>query len=423
MGECMKKALALCCILLIIFSGCGVYSPESHFDTEKTVLSLMLPQTHYKDFLQKLIADFELENPSLQMEAQIIPDNQWLDLVKRKIAVSETPDIIRIDRGLLMDVGVDHFVEFDSSAAWYDRVIPEQLANKKIGGRLYGLPISSNTSVGIAYNKRLFNELGLKIPKSMDELLSICDYFKNDGKVIPLYASDKDAWTAQISFDAAAPQAVDGQIWEKIKNGELHWSEVPEFAEILDAFAALRAQGYTNKDYLTSTYASAVEAMAREEVAMYVTGQFFLYDVSRKNSDAELAMFPVPYSGDLLTIINGPGQLSVFSNSANIGEAKIFLEWFSRPENMDIFGAGWNNFPVFKDQKLELGDWQRFLYDEYISQGKTVMEVSNIMSGIDLNDFWIYQQEMLSGLLTAQEALRLWDESFARQMLEKGDWN
>ena len=416
----MKRAVCLAMsVLLLSLTGCVPNDAGKDPPPDPVTLSLMLPQSHYKDFLKASIARFEEEHPEIRIDAQVIPDNQWIGLVKQKIAVGETPDLIRIDRSLIQDVGPQHFITFDESAPWYDRVLPDQLESKLIDGKLYGLPVGGTSSVGIVYNRALFQQYHVDVPTDMESWKAACVKLRDAG-VVPLYASDKDPWTVGLGFTASAPQVLPESTWDALLNGTLHWYEVPEFYEILDTFRSFREEGLTNPDYLSAAYASAVTAMARGEAAMYITGHFFITDVLQEAPDLDLMMMPVPYRSGVLTIIPGPGQISVFQNSAHQEEAKVFLDWFSQPDNMDIFLAGWVHTAVFKDQNLQLPDWQQELYDTYISAGRTVPQMDSILSGIDLNDFWTCQQEMAAGRLTAEQVLTRWDASFAQQLSDKG---
>lgn len=414
----MKKGIALVLILAVSFgfSACSAMEKKRGKDEpEEVTLSFMLPQTHYKDFLKDSISRFEQEYPHIHIDPLVIPDNQWIDLVKRKVSVGETPDIIRIDTTLVTDVGTQHFYEFDSSAPWYSRAIPEQIESKLIDGRLYGLPIGSESSVGIVYNRQLFEENGIEIPNNYEEMAEACKAFKAKG-ITPLYASDKDSWTVQISFSAAATQTVSPSVWSNLRSGKLKWNEVEEFETILEDFLALRTNGYTNDDYLEATYASAVAAMADGAAAMYIIGQFFVNDVLAQNPEMDLVMAPVPYSKDLLTVIPGPGMFSVFNSTPNLEEALLFLDWFSQPDNMDAFIGGWGHMPLYIDQKLVLPPWQKYLMDEYVYAGKTVLNINEMYAGISFQNFWDLQQEMMAGLLSPQEVLNEWETDFAGQV-------
>ncbi|WP_343249873.1 ABC transporter substrate-binding protein [Diplocloster hominis] len=388
-------------------------------DGEEVTLSFMLPQTHYKDFVKDLTAQFEEENPGYKIDVQAIPDNQWIDLVKTKVAVEETPDIIRIDKSLMLEVGEDNFLEMTEEQPWYSRAIESQMEPKMIDGKLYGMPASGDTAVGLLYNKKLFDENNVKVPANTAELYEACEIFKEKG-ITPVYASDKDTWTTQVWFTGAAPQVVPEETFAKLMSGEVTWTDVPEFEDVIAKMGELREKGYTNADFMAATYDSAQAAMANGEAAMYVSGQFAIGDIQKINPDVDIRMSVLPYEKDVLAVSKGPGQFSIFKNSKNVEAAEKFLDWMSQPEHMDIFLAGWGEYPLFKDQKMELPAWQQDLNDGYMTTGNTAVETNSLLTGIDLNDFWSYQQEMLTGSITAKEVMEKWDVSFADQAKAKG---
>jgi ABC-type glycerol-3-phosphate transport system substrate-binding protein len=373
----------------------------------------MLPQTHFKDFLKESIRQFE-EQEHVKINVQVIPDNQWVNLIKTKVFTNETPDIVRIDKSVMMQIGTDRFVELDASEPWMERVIPGELESKLIDGKVYGLPVSSNSTIGIIYNKKLFSENGLTVPRSIDELWVTCQRFNERG-IIPLYASDKDSWTTQTWFTSAAPQVAPDGTWAKLMTNRVHWSDIDEFTQVLNDMVALRANGVTNRDYMIATYTSAVDAMSSGLAAMYVSGHFFINDVLEKNPDIELEMAPMVYD-DKLTVIESQGMFSIFQNSEHVDLAKAFLNWFSQAENMDVFTKGWGYTPIFNDQKVALPEWQEVLNRDYIRPGKVVPHVDSRLVGVDFVDFWGYQQELVVGDLTAEETLRKWDQAYAQQM-------
>ena len=415
----MKKLWPLLCAALLLW-GCGYMEKSDKAQAEPCSLTFMMPQSHAKDFLLELLADYEEENPEIKIEIQRIPDDQWIDLVHSKAAVGEMPDIIRLDKWVLEAVDTRHFVEFDEKTSWYDRVNPEQLENKLIGGKLYGLPIASTSGIGLIYNKEIFDSLGLAVPTTLEELHQVCEEIRRAG-ITPLYASDKEAWTIQVAFNCMVMQYTDGETWEKLKTNRQKWSEVEEYHKILEDIAGLREAGYTNPDYMEATYNGAVEAVAGGKAAMYVMGQFFISDVSQVNPNCELMMVPFPYNGsDTLSVVSGAGMFAVCRDSEHVEEAKAFLEWFSRPEHMNKFNEGWNHPPVFKEQDWHMKNWQRYIYDNYILTGKTVVQIDETLNGINLNGLWNNLKEMLSGRMEAEEVLEKWDEDFGEQMRYKG---
>lgn len=414
----MKKFWAVALSACLALCGCG-QAEEGGREEQEISLTFMMPQSHAKDFLLELIAEYEEENPGITLEIQRIPDDQWIDLVHSKAAVDELPDIIRLDKWVLEAVGTQHFVEFDAEDAWYSRVLPSQLENKLIGGKLYGLPIASTSGLGLIYNEKIFRELDLEVPGNMEELYQVCEQIRQAG-LIPLYASDKDAWTIQVAFNCMVMQYTDEAMWEALEANRMKWSQVEEYYKILECMKALRERGYTNEDYMEATYNSAVEAVAEGRAAMYVIGQFFISDVLQRNPECELMLAPFPYNGsDLLSVISGAGMFAVCRESRHIEEAEAFLEWFSQPEHMNRFNGGWNHPPVFKEQDMHMASWQQYIYDNYIETGKTVVQIDETLDGVNLNSLWNNLKEMLAGRMDAREVLESWDEDFAEQMKYK----
>lgn len=404
-------------MLVVLTAGClgsnigGSDKPITN--TEPVTLTFMLPQTHFKHFLKESIRQFE-EQENAKIDVQVIPDNQWVNLIKTKVFTNEMPDIVRIDKSVMMQIGMDRFVELDESEPWMERVLPAELQSKMIDGKVFGLPVSSNSTIGIVYNKKLFSDNGLEIPTSIEELWVICQRFNELG-IIPLYASDKDSWTTQTWFTSAAPQVAPEGTWAKLMTNRVHWSDIDEFTHVLNDMVALRANGYTNGDYMLATYTSAVDVMSKGMAAMYVSGHFFINDVLEKNADIELGMAPMVYD-DAITEIQSQGMFAIFKNSEHVELSKAFLNWFSQADNMDTFTSGWGYTPIFNDQKVALPEWLERLNSDYIRRGKVVAHVDSRLVGVDFVDFWGYQQELVVGDLTAKETLQKWDEAYAQQM-------
>lgn len=60
-----------------------------------------------------------------------------------------------------------------------------------IDGRIYGIPAEIQAN-GIWYNKALFDQCGLEIPETYDELLNCCKVLRENG-ITPWHAEPKTA--------------------------------------------------------------------------------------------------------------------------------------------------------------------------------------------------------------------------------------
>ena len=69
---------------------------------------------------------------------------------------------------------------------------------------------------GFLYNKKIFQELGLSVPKTEQEFLAVLDKIKKNGKYVPLVIGTKDQWeSATMGYQNIGPTLWDGETGRK----------------------------------------------------------------------------------------------------------------------------------------------------------------------------------------------------------------
>ncbi|GAA3323321.1 hypothetical protein GCM10020331_046720 [Ectobacillus funiculus] len=81
--------------------------------------------------------------------------------------------ILRVNKGYLLDLTNEEFVK--------KNIQPEIQNRYLVNGRMYGVALSQN-AVGVLYNKDIFTELKLKIPRTWDEFIQIMETIRKAGK-------------------------------------------------------------------------------------------------------------------------------------------------------------------------------------------------------------------------------------------------
>ena len=99
----------------------------------------------------------------------------------------------------------DYFTEYK------DELPEAALTNVKFDGKLYGSTYTTPLSA-IFYNKKMFEENGVKVPTNWDEFIAACKTFKEKG-ITPIGISAKDAWVIAMTHDnlvlkSAGPEKV-----------------------------------------------------------------------------------------------------------------------------------------------------------------------------------------------------------------------
>ena len=134
----------------------------------------------------------------------------YLQKLKTLIAGGQMPDIIDIDAdpycqelvdaGYLVDVK-----EFLQDEGLYDRFYKTALRYQEFtDGSMYTLPLEYHVEM-IWYNKDIFKENGVEVPKTMDEWLGVCKTLKDNG-ITPISVDGIDpvAGTALHCNDAVS---------------------------------------------------------------------------------------------------------------------------------------------------------------------------------------------------------------------------
>ncbi|MFE3472713.1 MULTISPECIES: extracellular solute-binding protein [unclassified Streptomyces] len=132
-----------------------------------------------------LVAGFEKANPGIKVEVDVL---SWKD-VDRKVAEmvkeGKAPDIAQI--GAYADFAkadklysVDQMVSIRTQANF----LPSLTDAGKVDGTLYGLPFVASTRL-LFYNEKLFDQAGLKAPKTWDDIQSGAAALKAQGVKYP----------------------------------------------------------------------------------------------------------------------------------------------------------------------------------------------------------------------------------------------
>lgn len=129
--------------------------------TAKTTLSFW-SHTHppMVELNEELIAEYEAQNPEIDIDYQVIPNNQFFEKMIVSLSTGVGPDVINmgnsqlvsdyIPRGLVVPVDAAA-LGLDSVADLQERYVPAGLVGAEVDGTFYGLPSEFNTDMLIVY--------------------------------------------------------------------------------------------------------------------------------------------------------------------------------------------------------------------------------------------------------------------------------
>ena len=371
------------------------------------------------EFMTKLVADYNAAQDDVRVEI----DTSGVDVVSASFVRGNPPDIMLanynyevarfVQRCALSDLGAT-----DAAKSVREDLQPLMEQYGSCEGRTSALPYSV-MAASVIYNKQIFDEQGLEVPRTWDELLQVADQLKEAG-ITPFYGTFKDDWTVgQGWYDYSVGGSLDVlDFFDALaKEGtevgpESEVSFQKDFAEPMDRMLTL-ATDYTNDDAPSRGYGDGNLAFSKGEAAMYLQGPWAFSEIAKTAPDLELGTFPLPMTDDpddLAVRVNMDLAAMIPEESRHKEAARDFLEYLYQPEHIEEYNASQLGFTPLEDAAAP--DDPRIegmieYYDEgRIYQGPSVLVPKTI-------PVFNYAQAMVLGA-DPDDILRTMDADWAR---------
>ncbi len=310
--------------------------------------------------IDAVVAAFQASYP-IDIEFEFKPASaEGENLVKTRIAANDMPDLLTYNSGSLFQVLnlEKNFVDL-SSEPFSARILDSFKSVVSAGRGYYAIPYQPIPVGGILYNKKVYAELGLKIPRTWKEFTANCDKIKAAGKVAVI-ASYKDDWTAQLllladyyNLQAAYPKFAQDYTANKAK-----FATTPAALRGFEKIQEMFTKGYINKEPMSTSYDNAQAMLATGEGVHYPMATWVLAAINQNYPDKikDIGFFAQP--GDSADR-NGvtlwmPTNISIPKTSKKIDAAKKFLDFFVSPAGLAAYmsvGAPDGAFAI-KDVKM-----------------------------------------------------------------------
>ncbi|RKO23766.1 extracellular solute-binding protein [Pseudarthrobacter phenanthrenivorans] len=317
-----------------------------------------------------------------------------------------------MERGALSDLS-----DLPEAASIRDDVLDLTNWYPTYPGRTSVIPYSV-MAASVIYNRRIFEQNGLTVPTTWDELINVCEVLNAAG-ITPIYGTFRDPWTiAQGLFD----YTVGGMVNVRDFYRKMHEigadvgpdSEVSFQKTLLEPVQRMvQLTTYVNADAPSRGYGDGNTAMAQGQAAMYFQGPWAFGEIEKAGTDLDLGTFPLPMTSD-------PADLKVRVNVdlslwvpevANAQEgAREFLQYLMQPEIQNPYNAEFLGFGTTKDAPA-VTDPRIAEMQKYYDEGRFYMGASQfIPNSIPAPNYF---QSIIGGA-DAEASLRRLDADWAR---------
>jgi len=358
----MKKWLTL--ILVVLMVSLTACSSKNDNDAKgsngegkaetKTIRILAHWEGANVEAYKKLIAEYEDANPGVKVQLETVPFGDLMKKITSSKLSKDGPDIYHIYSGWLPDLVKSNTIvpapdafKSDIEASYSSNISD----SASIDGKVYGYP-TELTAYALNYNKRLFEEAGIKEPpKTWAELE---DYAKRlskveNGKVVQQGFGIITSWDSGVVHPFLAllqsngGSLLNGDNTAAAFNSKEGQETIDLYKRLIDA-KALNPEMSTANASTTGPYMNNFEL---EKTAMIIMANWWQGGLKSTMGDKynNIATAPIPVgpSGSQSSSVFYSWLYSVNADSKNQEAAWDFLKWI--------------NSPVADGKSSRQGDW------------------------------------------------------------------
>lgn len=301
--------------------------------------------------ISKLNDEFEKKYPNVTIKRNSKSFSNLKDTLKLALSGKNPPDVVEANQGY-PDMGafvraglllpLDRYAKAYDWQSRYAKTLLDLNRFSKDGktfgnGDLYGIS-QTGEIIGIFYNKKKMQQLGLSKPKTWDDFTSMLAKVKQKGE-LPIMFGNKDKWPAIHTFGAIQAQTLGKQGALDLVFGKdgAKWTSPPNE----QAAATLRDwsdKGYVSKGANGLGYDQAAQEFEQGKGVFLMTGTWLAADLAKAMGKNVGFMLPPPANAGGSSVTTGGEGLawSVTSKSEHPNVAAAYINFITTAHAADV---------------------------------------------------------------------------------------
>jgi len=289
---------------------------------------------------------FNAANDDVIVKMDMLEGGKYPELIRTRVLANDMPDVMMLMGNQIQEFSREGYLAdiTDTSAAKLQSSTPMAADYNSRDGKVYGLNITGGFMGHVWYNKKLFSDLGLSVPETMDEFWAVCEALKAADKD-PMLLGGADTWTYKMlrfaswtTFADPAMKATGfGDIGEALYNGADVAEVYRGHAEFIDEMVK---KGYLIQASLTTTWPQSSQIFVDGNVGMFPQGPWMatLPEVVAADPDKfEMGVFAMPIEneeGKRYVIATMDRFMGVSSKSDNLDASMDFFNFVTSDESL-----------------------------------------------------------------------------------------
>lgn len=411
MRKKMVAALLCACMVVTGLAGCGKEEEKKESSAKDDgVVKLRMMGYNAESSRATYLKYLDEKLPEIEIEFEFVSQDNFDNVLNSQLQAGEGPDIMELGGQTRLLANANYLLDL-SDQEFISKYADAGIQPYTIDGKVYAAPLQSWYE-GIFYNKAIFEENGLSVPKTWDEFIELHKKLEEKGvKAQSMGAQSYEPMMKQsIAFvnNEFYSDESNKDFDDKFNKGEASLAEgwlpaVEEWYKIIE-------EGCLTEDMLGLSYDQALDEFATGKAAMWQCGPWAVETIKEKNPDLEFGMFPIPGTNadEPGWLVGGPGSaFAINAKSEHVEEALKVLELTATEEAQQALVKDNAGSSFVEGVEIDLGE----IYadcDEAFKAGHVYAPWTAVWTnGNAVTEVYGKSlQEVLAGTKTVEDALK-----------------
>lgn len=351
-----------------LLAGCGSSSSSGKTSSgsskgDSKSMSIMLSGTESDSFVKgyrNIINKWNQSNKyGVTLKPEFLSTSDYKTKLATMMASDAEPDIVfTYELGYLGNFVdgkkiVDLQKYFDDDKDWADSFNDGTTEQETYDGHIYGVPTAQTMAV-MYYNKKIFKDNGIEIPKTYEDYTKACDKLKKAGVTpVALAATSDDAWLVSQYIQQLSDGLAGAKVFNALKEGTGKWND-PSFITAAQMFQKEIKAGYFEDGFTGVSGDEARAQFQQGQTAMYFNGTWEVSTLQDKDNTQEadnIGCFVMPASDSANNGVNVgslDNSFAVTKNCKNVEAAIDFLKYWTNKDNESTLLYEYGKMPAVK---------------------------------------------------------------------------
>ena len=326
----MKKVLSMVLAAMMLLSLCSFAAAEDVVELEFVYHKT---EANAIDAMETVINNFNAANPGIKVNFVQVPDTATV--LQSRAQLNEMPDMFGCTTGNMFELMFEDGIIMDlTGQEFLSSVEPSSLEMSTYNGKNWRLPYSLSC-YGLYVRTDIFEEQGLALPTTWDELMDVCEKLTAAG-ITPFALPDKtmvyQRMERMMSF-----MSEDDTEFKQIAAGELDAKD----SKLLQNYAnaSLQIVNYMTPESLGAEYTESYQQLIAGQAAMTINGGWSLATLKDYDPDIKVALIPMPNptGEESKVVVSIDTNFCISSSTKHPEECLKFFEYLAQPEVAQVY--------------------------------------------------------------------------------------